>query len=273
MNRWVSTNCKQGFSLIELLVVVSIIGVLAALLFPTLTKARERAKIATCTSNVRQIGLALKMYVTDYGKFPDYELIDEDKTRKWTKGTIGGFSPLPSHAPFSLSEGKRPLNKYLRPSRVFQCAADAGTIMSWPGAPVDKINHNPTAFGTVGCSYLFNVGPLEFIGGTYRNGLRKGQREFLAKKSEDWVASPSKYILIYEPTAGMNGGFNQWHNNRGRTYFHFSQVKSAPKLFISPVAFADGHVAVHNFSDAIQADPYYPHEETKDWIWYKPAWP
>jgi len=45
----------------------------------------------------------------------------------------------------------------------------------------------------------------------------------------------------------------------------------APPQFISPILFVDGHTAAHNFSKALTVDPYYPYEETKDWMWYKPA--
>jgi len=57
---------NYGFTLIELLVVVAIIGILAAILFPVFARARENARRASCTSNLKQIGLAVMMYAQDY---------------------------------------------------------------------------------------------------------------------------------------------------------------------------------------------------------------
>jgi prepilin-type N-terminal cleavage/methylation domain-containing protein/prepilin-type processing-associated H-X9-DG protein len=61
----------KSFSLIELLVVVAIIGILASLLMPSLSKAREKARISVCTSNQKQISTATALYMDDSeGYFP-----------------------------------------------------------------------------------------------------------------------------------------------------------------------------------------------------------
>jgi len=56
---------KKGFTLIELLVVIAIIAILAAILFPVFAQAREKARAITCTSNQKQMGLALMQYLQD----------------------------------------------------------------------------------------------------------------------------------------------------------------------------------------------------------------
>jgi prepilin-type N-terminal cleavage/methylation domain-containing protein/prepilin-type processing-associated H-X9-DG protein len=57
---------RNGFTLIELLVVIAIIAILAAILFPVFAQARESARRTTCLSNLKQIGLAMHMYIQDY---------------------------------------------------------------------------------------------------------------------------------------------------------------------------------------------------------------
>jgi prepilin-type processing-associated H-X9-DG protein/prepilin-type N-terminal cleavage/methylation domain-containing protein len=55
-----------GFTLIELLVVIAIIAIIAAILFPVFALAREKARQATCQSNLKQVNLAIRLYMQDY---------------------------------------------------------------------------------------------------------------------------------------------------------------------------------------------------------------
>jgi prepilin-type N-terminal cleavage/methylation domain-containing protein/prepilin-type processing-associated H-X9-DG protein len=98
----------KGFTLIELLVVIAIIAILAAILFPVFARARENARRSSCQQNIRQIGLAIKQYLSDYDEsFPQVSVgaLTNDTSGVW--GWADACQP------------------YVRNTQLFQCPSDS----------------------------------------------------------------------------------------------------------------------------------------------------
>lgn len=129
---------KRGFTLIELTVVISIIAILAAILFPVFAQAREAARKSTCQSNLNQIGMALQMYARDWnGKLPARE---------------HDFSPL--------------VTPYVNSLAVFYCPSDSPVYPSRPRS---------TVTGALAGSVTLPPGPF-FTSYQYRGGLSLDDR-------------------------------------------------------------------------------------------------
>ena len=81
---------RRAFTLVEILVVIAIIAVLAALLFPVFSSVRRNARLTSCASNLHQVTLALHMYQQDWNKLPS-------EVRTASNRTISSWSPLISY--------------------------------------------------------------------------------------------------------------------------------------------------------------------------------
>jgi len=120
----------EGFSLLELLIVVAIISLLAALLLPAIQKSAAKARQAGCLSNLRQIGLAMAAFAHEYrDRYPMQTPKEEGGSRGSDPAPLTGFTN------FSFSADHfRPLSNDLVNPRVLLCPADrrakAGTSFS-----------------------------------------------------------------------------------------------------------------------------------------------
>lgn len=113
----------RGFTLIELLVVIAIIAILAAILFPVFARAREKARQASCQSNLKQIALAELMYVQDYDETTHPPVIGGLFEPGLT--CSGCFQRYETGVNTQSAPSWRPLGPYIKNSQVWFCPSQA----------------------------------------------------------------------------------------------------------------------------------------------------
>lgn len=123
---------RKGFTLIELLVVIAIIAILAAILFPVFAKAREKARQSSCQSNLKQIGVAIRMYVQDY---------DERFPSALIGGAVPGSYSAANIAIMVAAERQNLgypnlLQPYVKNAQIFWCPSDSNGPSTTPTATV-----------------------------------------------------------------------------------------------------------------------------------------
>ena len=122
---------RSGFTLLEILVVVAIIAVLAAILFPVFSRARENARRSSCQSNLKQIGLGMLQYCGDY---------DDKLVKSWYGSGNGNWSGGSNATDrYKWMDAIQP---YVKSEQVFNCPSHA----AYPAAPLAPLRYGPYHF-------------------------------------------------------------------------------------------------------------------------------
>ncbi|MBI2948518.1 MAG: type II secretion system protein [Verrucomicrobia bacterium] len=234
---------KQAFALVELLTVVAVMLVLTSLLLPVLSKAKEQAWRASCTSNQRQLALTWLLYADDH----DDQLAQngytfgggEPRRRMWVQGYYNhAVYPSDSTNVSLLTDARfSQFAPYLPSAKVYHCPANRHTVQlrgskSQPGCRVEKIR-----------SYSMNW----FLGWIDEPGTRNpppGYRQF-HKLSELQSTIPGQVIVFTDV-------------NPESICWPFFGIEAKASFFMLPgsyhnrrgiMAWSDGHVETKRWTD------------------------
>lgn len=164
-------RARNAFTIFELLAVITIITVLLTILLPALHHAKEVARRAVCASNLKNIGVALRLYAVDHrSTFPAAELGYAANSNGNGRGGNARWqvmgNPQNLWAGGCVAKGtdtwERPVNPYVNYSgyRVFRCPTENGPPDGWNASGFcDDSFYNAT-----GTSYEFNTGPWALVG-------------------------------------------------------------------------------------------------------------
>ncbi len=136
-------NLQKAFTLLELLVVLVIIGLLAALLLPVIGKAKERARSTQCLNNLRQLNLCIHLYAGDNEDLlpPNDSLVTPDGTPNG-QTIAAGASWCPDHPQTDTNSAnieRGALFAYNRSVAIYHCPADTATLQTTNGQPLPQL--------------------------------------------------------------------------------------------------------------------------------------
>ena len=239
-----SKRCSSAFTLIELLVVIAIIAILAALLLPALGRAKAKAKQTACSSNLRQIGIALVMYADDYQQYPGSYRPDRDcyvwMTRLLsTMGNNQNAFSCPAAATYTYWDIN--LNNSLGGS------GENGVFNKWTVTHLSSFSYGYNDWGLdIKHSYLGNPPlPQLGLGGDQIPSTSVPVTESMVKRPTEMIVlgdvkgSPRGSVNFdanLDPTDAAGPPHSQWPSNRHN--------------YLSDFLFADGHYGTAKRTDS-----------------------
>lgn len=190
---------KHGFTLIELLIVLGILALLVALLFPVFLRAKERAQQTACASNLHQIGLAMTMYANDHDRLlPPFALNDDNIQ-------VGGSIV---HIPSQNKELIASVRPYSRSEAIWYCPSDSPADGKWHGMAY----HSDSSYRYEGLFFSHQLGMLSVD---------------FSRDTPIYGVDPLLMGEVCSPNLNSPSG-NYSHSGRSNELFRDGHVKAAP---------------------------------------------
>jgi len=209
---------KYAFTLMEMLVVIAVIAILAALLFPAIRAAKARAKRMACLNNLRQISLGMRMYADDH-----HDTLPNTPSTNSPLHWYGYKTLMKSYVGLNCASSSK--------DQLFACPAD---VFCYWGSPTGAV-YVPHGFhetpATDHSSYYFNAdNSYDYtLPGEATNPVTGGGWPGIAGRTIGSIKDPAKTLLVFDAITIRP---YSWHQPKGRPPFNDAW---------NVAAFVDGH--------------------------------
>jgi prepilin-type N-terminal cleavage/methylation domain-containing protein/prepilin-type processing-associated H-X9-DG protein len=214
---------RTGFTLIELLVVIAIIAILAAILFPVFARAREKARTASCASNLKQIALAAHMYKSDYD---EKNVMDRMQTS----------NPATPNGPYTSGGCGTNywyvdlLYPYTKNRQLWTCPSDNSGPHTCVGFPDHSYEPNTEMVGVSDNSVLDPTGTIHFLDAGLNSRAHCGDPgSYLnqANHNAGWNIAFADGHVKWMTIDGTNTAWNGWVGG-GLANYHWTLARDGP---------------------------------------------
>jgi prepilin-type N-terminal cleavage/methylation domain-containing protein/prepilin-type processing-associated H-X9-DG protein len=236
---------RGGFTLIELLVVIAIIAILAGMLLPALGKAKARAHTTACKNNLRQLGLAIQLYIDEFQYFPGHH-DTKGPTIQWP-GRIFPFV------------GKSRMS--------YWCPANK-PLFQWSQKPLNRIKKFPfNLSNTSGFSYGYNDwGVREFVNPHLGLGGHVGD-PIHGEIKESRVVKPADMIMMTDSKSDF-----RWDTAVDPADRDDAEWPSKRHNLGSNVSFVDGHIEQETQERLVAPNPQMRKRWNNDNLPHRELW-
>jgi len=246
-----SAGRRSGFTLVELLVVVSIVAILASLLLPALAGARNRSHQAFCLNNLRQLNLGVILYTSDNDDKLPYNLgateikasLSAGFTNNWENNVLN-WELDPENTNILLNT-EASLGSYVsRAARVFRCPSDRAVSAVQRAAGWEERSRSISMNAMVGDAGAFMDG----------DDNRNNPDYIQFRKSADFTAASEVFVFIEEHPDSINDGY---FLNRAAAA-EWNDLPASWHNGAANLAFGDGHCEAHRWVNAVTKKPSRP---------------